>query len=124
MEHPKIEELIARIKTLEAELESELHREYEDFRCEITKKREEVLAKYRRDRQNLFMYLATAPVLHLLSAPVIWSVLLPALILDLFVTLYQRICFPIYRIERVRRSDYIVIDRHRLGYLNLIEKLN
>ncbi|TDA62982.1 hypothetical protein E0765_10390 [Sulfuricurvum sp. IAE1] len=124
MEHPKIEELIARIKTLEAELESELHREYEDFRCEITKKREEVLAKYRRDRQNLFVYLATTPILHLLSAPVIWSVLLPALILDLFVTLYQRICFPIYRIERVRRSDYIIIDRHRLGYLNPIEKLN
>ncbi|MFZ5375276.1 MAG: hypothetical protein ACOZBX_07020, partial [Campylobacterota bacterium] len=63
MEHPKIDELIARIKTLEAELESELHREYEDFRCEITKKREEVLARYRRDRQNLFVYVARAPLL-------------------------------------------------------------
>jgi hypothetical protein len=38
--------------------------------------------------------------------------------------MYQWICFPIYKINKVKRSDYIVIDRHRLYYLNLIEKLN
>lgn len=124
MEHARIDELVAKIKALEAELEAELHKEYEEFTCEITKKREEVLAKYRRDRQNLLTYFATAPILHLLSTPVIWSCLIPALFLDGVVSVYQRICFPIYKIERVKRSDYILIDRHRLGYLNIIEKLN
>ncbi|WP_298691846.1 hypothetical protein [uncultured Sulfuricurvum sp.] len=124
MEHQKIDELVARIKALESELETELHQEYERFTCEITKKREELLASYRHDRENLFRYLVTTPILHLLSAPVIWVVLFPAVILDLFVTLYQWICFPIYKIAKVKRQDYIIIDRHMLGYLNSIEKLN
>lgn len=124
MEHQKIDELIAKIKALESELESELHEEYERFTCEITKKREEILASYRHDRQGLLRYLATAPILHLLSVPVIWSVLIPALILDAFASVYQWICFPIYKIAKVKRSDYIIIDRHRLAYLNSIEKLN
>lgn len=124
MEHHKIDELVAKIKALETELEEELHQEYERFTCEITKKREELLESYRHDREGLIRYLATTPILHLLSVPVIWSVLIPALILDGFVTLYQWICFPIYKIAKVKRGDYIIIDRHRLGYLNPIEKLN
>ncbi len=60
----------------------------------------------------------------MLTIPIIWSVLLPAFILDLFVTAYQAICFPIYKITKVKRSDYMIIDRHRLGYLNIIEKAN
>lgn len=124
MEHQKIDELLAKIKALESELEEELHQEYERFTCEITKKREELLASYRHDRQGLLRYLATTPLLHLLSAPIIWSVLFPAMVLDGFVTLYQWVCFPIYKIAKVKRTDYIIIDRHRLGYLNVIEKLN
>lgn len=124
MEHQKIDELVARIKALESELERELHQEYERFTCEITKKREEILAAYQKDRQGLLRYLATAPILHLLSVPVIWSVLIPALILDGFASFYQWVCFPIYKINKVKRSDYMILDRHRLGYLNIIEKLN
>jgi len=124
MEHQKIDELVAKIKVLESELELELQQEYEKFTCEITKKREEILASYRHDREGLLRYLATTPILHLLSVPIIWSVLIPAVILDGFVSLYQWICFPIYKITKVKRSDYIIIDRHRLAYLNSIEKLN
>jgi hypothetical protein len=124
MEHQKIDELVAKIKALESELELELQQEYEKFTCEIAKKREEILASYRHDRQGLLRYLATTPILHLLSAPVIWSVLIPAVMLDVFVSFYQWICFPIYKITKVKRRDYIIIDRHRLAYLNTIEKLN
>ena len=55
------------------------------------------------------------------SAPIIYSVALPFLLLDLWVTLYQWICFPIYGIPYVRRSDYVALDRRKLGYLNGIE---
>ena len=48
----------------------------------------------------------------------------PDRLLDTWVTTYQFVCFPIFGISPVRRSAYIVIDRHRLGYLNAIEKLN
>jgi hypothetical protein len=124
MQNQKISDLVEKIKSLESELEAELHEEYERFTCEITKKREEILATYRHDRENVFKYILTAPILHLLSVPLIWSCLIPALFLDAVVSLYQALCFPIYKIKKVKRSDYIIIDRHRLGYLNMIEKLN
>lgn len=124
MEHQKIDEIVAKIKALESELEAELHQEYEKFTCEIVKKREELLASYRHDRQGLINYFATTPILHLLSAPVIWAVLIPAFLLDICVSFYQWVCFPIYKIAKVKRCDYIIIDRHHLVYLNAIEKLN
>ena len=46
----------------------------------------------------------------LLTAPVIYSLFLPFVLLDLWVSVYQWICFPIYGIPRVRRGDYIAID--------------
>ncbi len=43
--------------------------------------------------------------------------------LDLAVALYQTVCFPIYGIPKVRRSDYLIFDRGRLAYLNAVEKV-
>ena len=54
----------------------------------------------------------------------IYSLVVPFALLDLFVTIYQRICFPVYGVARVRRGDYLVFDRAYLAYLNPIEKLN
>ncbi len=46
------------------------------------------------------------------------------MLLDLFVSTYQSICFRVYGIALVKLSDYIVIDLHHLAYLNLIEKIH
>ncbi|MFC7690136.1 hypothetical protein ACFQY5_11565 [Paeniroseomonas aquatica] len=54
----------------------------------------------------------------------IHALVLPLVLVDLFTTLYQRVCFPVYGIGRVRRDDYVIIDRHLLSYLNLLEKLD
>ncbi len=77
-----------------------------------------------RLRQSLPAYLLGAHPLSLLTAPVIYSLLVPFVLLDLWVSLYQWICFPIYGIARVPRRPYFVLDRHKLHYLNAIEKVN
>ena len=59
-----------------------------------------------------------------MTAPFIYSLVVPIALLDVWITLYQWVCFPIYGIARVRRSTYIATDRHHLGYLNAIERLN
>ena len=64
-------------------------------------------------------YLLTA-----LTTPVIFALAIPLALLDLCVTAYQRVCFPVYGIERVRRARYFTLDRHRLPYLGLLEKVN
>jgi len=48
---------------------------------------------------------------------------LPFLLLDAAVAVFQLVCFPIYGIPKVRRKDYLVFDRGRLAYLNTIEKI-
>jgi hypothetical protein len=39
-------------------------------------------------------------------------------------SVYQFVCFPLFGIPTVRRSNYLVIDRIYLSYLNVIVKLN
>jgi len=58
------------------------------------------------------------------SAPFIYILIFPLVVLDFFVELYHRVCFPLYKIPYVKRGQYIRIDRHKLKYLNWIEKIN
>lgn len=69
-------------------------------------------------------YLARTRLLVVLTAPFIYALIVPLVLLDLFVTLYQAACFPVYGIPKVHRRDYIVIDRQHLAYLNALQKLN
>ncbi|TDP74923.1 hypothetical protein [Roseateles toxinivorans] len=75
-------------------------------------------------RTGLFRWLVTNRPLNLITGPLIYGMVIPLLMLDLCVTFYQWACFPIYGINKVRRSDYLVFDRRHLGYLNLIEKFH
>lgn len=59
-----------------------------------------------------------------LSAPVIYAMIVPLAFIDLCFTLYQSICFPAYGVPRVDRHAYVVIDHHHLQYLDWFEKLN
>jgi hypothetical protein len=84
----------------------------------------ELRETHRKLRQSIPAYIFEGNLLSLLTAPIIYSLLLPFVLLDLWVTLYQSICFPIYRVPRVARDRYFAIDRHKLAYLNGIEKVN
>jgi hypothetical protein len=85
---------------------------------------EELLRRYRELREKLLPYLFGAHPLVMLTSPVIYAGIVPFLVLDFFVSVFQAICFPIYGIAKVRRADYFVFDRHHLAYLNALEKLN
>ena len=61
---------------------------------------------------------------HALSFPFIWLMLFPMAIMDLFVEIYHKICFPLYGIPYLKRKDYIRLDRHRLEYLSFFDKIN
>ena len=61
---------------------------------------------------------------YMLSAPFIYLMIFPLVFLDIFIEAYKQICFRLYGIELIRRKDYIRIDRHKLNYLNFIQKIN
>lgn len=126
--NPKISELLDRIREIEHQIEEETKRRRAELQADFEDKRvrfeREVLAQHRRFKTGLLNYMITANWLSVLTAPVIYSVFVPLLLLDMFVTVYQHVCFPVYGIARVKRSDYFVYDRTHLGYLNVIEKVN
>ncbi len=126
--NPRISALLDRIQLLEAEIEQELKKRRAELHADFENRRirfeREVLEQQRRFRMGMLAYLREAELRNVVTAPIIYSVLVPLLLLDLFVVVYQWLCFPLYRIPRVRRRDYLVFDRAHLGYLNWVEKIN
>ena len=120
----KIDELLERIAALQDELEAEYRNTREEWERKKTELADEFLRQQRRYKTSLFRFLVRSRILVLLTAPVIYAGWVPFFLMDVFVTIYQTICFPVYRIPRVKRRDYIVFDREDLPYLNLIEKFN
>lgn len=120
----RIDELLGRIRALQDELDGEYRRAREDWARKRADLADELVRQQRRYKTGLLRYLLRSRALVILTAPVIYIGWVPFALMDLFVTLYQWICFPVYRIPRVRRSDYVVFDRADLPYLNLIEKFN
>lgn len=126
--NPRIAVIGQEIRRLEQELELEFARRRLEFaytvRDRAVKFEERVLKRHHELKSGLLRYILGARPLILLTAPVIYLLILPFLMLDLFVSAYQQVCFPVYGIPRVKRSDYFVFDRAQLAYLNGLEKLN
>lgn len=124
----QIRELVERIRLLEERLEEEFQKSREHYHVKIRGKiaefAEDIVASHRALRIRWPQYLRNAGLLNVLVAPVIYSMIIPIVLLDIWVTLYQHICFRAYGIPLVKRSTFIVHDRHHLAYLNFIEKLN
>jgi len=127
-----IEELLENLHFLEKEVESaietRLKEKQREFRYQIDQRKvrfeAEMHTLQKKYRIGVWAYLLNARFLHILSAPFIYFLFFPFVLLDLAVTIYQHICFRVYGIPLVRRKDHIVIDRHQLAYLNVIEKIN
>ena len=61
---------------------------------------------------------------NILSMPFVYALIIPVVILHLFLEVYQRVAFRLYRIPRVRARDYFVFDRAQLSSLYWVEKLS
>lgn len=124
----RVDVLIDRIRSLEHELEVEFSKQRSGFRFGLEHGRarfeEEAIRRLTERRTRLLNYVFSSPLLVAVTAPVIYSLLIPFLLVDLWVSIYQAICFRVYRIPRVGRGRYMNFDRTGLPYLNALEKLN
>lgn len=128
----RINELVRRILELEKELSEEWESELSVMRGHLQYTIEQGKVRFQKKaltaqkalKKDLYHYLRESNILFFITAPLIYSMIMPLVLFDFFLTLYQATCFPIYRIKKVRRSEYIIIDRQHLAYLNLVEKLN
>ena len=123
-----INALTAKIRALEAELESRLIERRQALSYHWANGKavfsREVKTAQRTLKVSFGRFFARSGILEILTSPFIYAVTLPLLALDAFATLFQWVCFPVYGIRQVKRREFVVFDRHRLAYLNVMQKIN
>jgi hypothetical protein len=124
----KIQHILSQISTLEDDLRAELHQQEIKLFYRVSGKRvefdEAVRKLHQESKTSIGRWLLDSAPLNFIAAPIIYGLIVPLAFLDICLSLYQIICFPIYRMEKVRRSDYVVMDRWQLRYLNLMERFH
>lgn len=119
---------VLKISTRIADLEGGFAEKRREFSYTIEKGRIafecEMCALHDKLRKHWVKFLWDAPLLTLVVAPVIYSLIVPLVLLDAWLWLYQAVCFPVYGIDKVERSQYVFLDRGHLQYLNWIERIN
>lgn len=123
-----IAEILAQVRALERDLEHKLEARRVELAYTLHRKKivfeEEMRARHRALRTDLATYLRETTLVGLATAVVTYAIVVPLVLLDLSVTLFQCVCFPAWGMARVKRADHVVIDRQYLAYLNGIEKMH
>lgn len=123
-----LSEILDRMSQLQEQLDDAFKERAEQLRYELKNRRvvfeQEVLDAHRAFRTHIAHYVWNARFLSIATAPIIYAMVVPIAFLDLTMSIYQVICFRAYGVPRVRRRDYVIFDRHKLAYLNAVEKFN
>lgn len=124
----RVNHLLSQMAAIEEELLVALHEQETSVLFQIRGKRVEfehsIREAHGRLKTGFIHWLVTYRPQNLITGPIIYGMIVPLAILDLFVSFYQATCFPIYGVPKARRGDYIVFDRQKLEYLNFIEKFH
>jgi hypothetical protein len=124
----RIQQLLEQISALEDDLRIAINEQQSSIFFQIKGKRIEfeqsIKQRHLKFKQNFFLWLVTNRPQNLITGPIIYSMIVPLVVTDIFISFYQMTCFPIYGIKKVRRADYIIFDRQHLNYLNFIEKFH
>jgi hypothetical protein len=124
----KIKKILERMDLLNDSLKKEYARLAKKYGFLINQKKI-IFSKRIRERNKKFRipvwkYVIPKSVLHLFAMPFIYMMIVPAVTLDVFITLYHWTVFPLCGIPMIKRGDYIVYDRRFLDYLNIIQKVH
>jgi hypothetical protein len=125
MMNARIDNLLQQIRELEEELRAELSQRSQVIGFTIQGRRvkfeRSIKQAHKKLKYSLWRWLGIRPI-NIITMPIIYAMIVPLLLIDILVSFYQYSCFPIYKIQLVKRRDYIVFDRHNLSYLNSIER--
>jgi len=124
----RFEQITEKIEELYLELDQELKEKREEFSYSFKNGRvkfDSAVQQYQKKfRKDWILGALRAPAMYIITAPFIYVCFIGFLMVDILVSLYQTICFPVYGIPKVKRKEFVVHDRHKLQYLNIIEKIN
>jgi hypothetical protein len=124
----RVPQILGPISAIETELQTAVKEQKAHLHYQLEGKRitfeHAVKEAHVKAKLGMFQWLKTVRPQNYLTAPVIYCMIVPLLLLDLSMTFYQWTCFSIYGISKVARANYFVLDHQHLAYLNLIEKVD
>lgn len=121
MNDNKVQEITEKIRNLENQLLVEFTSKIAKEKAEFE---ENVIKEGRLKIRNSVKYISSLPIGATLTIPFIWAMIFPIVVIDVMVTIFQAVCFPIYKIPKVERKKYVILDRYNLFYLGKVEKIN
>ncbi len=83
-----------------------------------------VIHKHTNNQLGIWALIKRSRPINLITGPIIYAMIFPIALLDLFVWFYQLTCFPVYKLEKLKRADYIFFDRQELKYLDWASKFH
>lgn len=120
--------ILKQIMALEHELANEISKQQQKFSFQIKDGKvafqKTILDAQKQFKAGIFAWLMSSQLRNILSIPLIYPLIVVFLLLDFSLLLFQLICFNLYQIPKVERSEFFVFDRHHLKYLNVIQKIN
>lgn len=125
---PKIQSIIKEIDALNDALGREYSRLADKYGFRVNREKV-VFSKNSAEKNRAFCipawkYAIPTSFRHALSIPFIYMMIIPTVMLDVFITVYQWTAFSLYRIPKVKRGDHLIYDRRFLDYLNVVQKVN
>ncbi len=124
----KIQELIEKIESMKKQLGDEISKEEKKIAYVLRSGKvtfdSALQHRHKEQMKGLRQWFSEVPLIQFLAAPVIYGMVIPAVILDIALFVYTYTVSKIFKIKFVKRGDYVVFDRQYLGYLNVMEKLN
>lgn len=60
---------------------------------------------------------------HIIVIPIISTLIIPLIVMDIWMEIYHRLCFPLCGLQYIERKKYIKIDRFKLKYLTFFQKM-
>ncbi len=123
-----IKDIITRIESLNNELRDEYDHVSKKYGFSLEEKRVIFVEEMRRRNKSMKLPkwkfpLTPTNIRQIIAIPFILGMIVPVIFLDICISLYHFIGFSLYRIPKVKRSDYIIYDRKFLDYLNIIQKI-
>ena len=123
-----IKNMIADIESMKEKLGEEIEKQESHVSYEIKNGyvafEKEILEKQQENMKSLWQWFTETPLLHLLSSPVVYMMVFPAMLLDVMLFIYTKVVSAVFKFDFPPRDEYVVFDRQYLGYLNSMEKLN
>lgn len=123
-----IADLQEKILRLQEELDVEIAVRHAELKIKMEHGKavfeEEVLQKLRERRISTWKYIKNADPNIIKTVPSIYLGLLPIVLLHAYIVFYQWTCFPAYGIPKVKVREYLIFDRARAPFLNIIQKIN